>query len=110
MTEKEIPSAAFAIERAVDALPFVPPTRGRRSALATVFWQAAKKVTGLKMPKAAKRALRDAYLARVKLLRAPGEFDFDAYDKTAGRKQAFMIEWWLHAAECQKLYVGKPEL
>jgi hypothetical protein len=110
MTEKEIPSAAHAVQRAVDALPFVPPTRGRRSALATVFWQAAKKVRNSSLPKDAKRALRDAYLARVKLLRAAGEFDSEGYDRAAGRQHAFLIEWWANAHLCQKLYVRKPEL
>jgi hypothetical protein len=110
MTEQKTPSAALAIERAVDALPYVPPTRGRRSALARIFWRAAMTVSASSLPRREKRALRDAYLARVKLLRADGEFDSEAYDKAAGRRQAFVIEWWANVPLSQELYVRKPEL
>ena len=110
MTEQEVPSTAQAIQRAVDALPYVPPTRGRRSALATVFWRAAKKVTRSSLPNDTKRNLRAAYLARVNLLRAAGEFDSERYDRAAGLRHAFTIEWWANAALCQDLYVHKPEL
>jgi hypothetical protein len=46
----------------------------------------------------------------VKLLRADGEFDSEAYDRAAGRRQAFVIEWWANAHLCQGIYVRKPEL
>jgi hypothetical protein len=62
------------------------------------------------LPKREKRALRDAYLARVDLLRANGKVDSDAYDKVEDRRQAFVIEWWANAHLCQSLYVRKPEL
>jgi hypothetical protein len=101
MTELKTPSAALAIERAVDALPYVPPTRGRRSALARIFWRAAMTVRASSLPNDAKRAIRDAYLARVKLLRANGEFDSEAYDRAAGLRHAFVIEWWANAHLCQ---------
>jgi hypothetical protein len=68
---------------------FVLPTPERRRALAGALWCTARWIRAA-YPPGESRLLYLPYLHRVQVLRAPGEFDFDAYDRAAGRRGAFL--------------------
>jgi hypothetical protein len=86
---------------------FVLPTPERRQALAAALWRTAAWIARA-YPCGQARRLYLPYLRRVQVLRAPGEFDFDAYDAVTGRRGSFFGDWQAHEAQALRLYRQSP--
>lgn len=80
------------------------PTCDRRRALAGALWRTARWIRR-EVPHGKAHV---AYLIRVQLLRMPGEFDFDAYDRAAGRQHAFFRDWQTHETQALRLFRALP--